>query len=183
MKKIITWIAIGLAAFVTLVGVIFVALTYISSDPEPEDIVEMPEKETVTEEAIVPEVSGLDSLVTVLGEVRSELLFTQLAADSLQQRIIFMDGLVIEYEKTIEGLNDIVLEKQIQRSRIKDLAKTYETMKPTEIQPILANVDDKTVIALYENMSSRTRKVILNSLNGERAGIITQQLAGITTEE
>jgi len=194
MKKIVLWSGIGLGVFVALVGIIFVILTYLSPDPEPAQRAAetKPEQEViqqlpsdVTEQVstqVAAQLTNTDSLEAVLGDVRSDLLFTKLRADSLQQRIIFIDGLVVEYEKTIANLNDQVLAKQVQSSRIKDLAKTYETMKPVEIKPILANVTDETVIALYENMSSRTRKVILNSLPGNRAAVITQQLAGFMTE-
>jgi len=194
MKKIVLWSGIGLGVFVALVGIIFVILTYLSPDPEPAQRAAetKPEQEViqqlpsdVTEQVstqVAAQLTNTDSLEAVLGDVRSDLLFTKLRADSLQQRIIFIDGLVVEYEKTIANLNDQVLAKQVQSSRIKDLAKTYETMKPVEIKPILANVNDETVIALYENMSSRTRKVILNSLPGNRAAVITQQLAGFMTE-
>jgi len=74
-------------------------------------------------------------------------------------------------EKSVQTLKN-------KKISIKELAKTYETMKVSEIKPILDNVDDDTVIALYKNMGTRTRKNLIKSLSGGRAAQITEKLAG-----
>jgi flagellar motility protein MotE (MotC chaperone) len=71
---------------------------------------------------------------------------------------------------------------QNQQANIKELAKTFETMKTSEIGPILKKVDNATVIALYKNMGSRSKKMILTALSNDRAAEITQELAGMHGE-
>ena len=103
--------------------------------------------------------------------------------DSLNNQIMVQLSLLNEYkienEKLINELNAV---KQ-QVISIKGIAKTYESMKTAEIKPILANVDDGTVIAIYNNMSNRSKKLIFNALNPKRAGKITELLAGVKKED
>ena len=81
-----------------------------------------------------------------------------------------------------ELLNKLEMAKR-QVISIKDLAKTYESMKPEEMKPILSNLDDGTVIAIYNSMSGRNKKIIFKALNPKRAAEITELLAGNKKED
>lgn len=122
--------------------------------------------------------SKADSLSKVIDKLSSDLFFTNLALDSLTEQITLKDGLIENYLNQVEALEKDLLTRNDKSSNIKDLAKTYETMKVAEIKPILERVDDETIMALYKNMGTRTRKIILQALSGPRAAQITEKLAG-----
>ncbi len=183
MKKLMLWLGIGVGIFAILVGGIFGVLTYLQSKEQPEAVELTLEDGTVNPVVLQQKQAEIDTLKSEIVTIKAELFNTKLTNDSLKNGNKFLSGLITEYKSSIDELNATLLKKQNQANKIKQLAKTYESMKVDEIRPILRNVDDETVIALYENMGSRSKKVILNSLSSERAALITQQLAGISTGE
>ena len=77
---------------------------------------------------------------------------------------MLQEEIINEYKnRNEELLNKLEMAKR-QVISIKDLAKTYESMKPEEMKPILSNLDDGTVIAIYNSMSSRNKKTIFNTM-------------------
>ena len=56
-------------------------------------------------------------------------------------------------------------------------------MKPKEMKPILSNLDDGTIIAIYNNMSNRNKKMVFQALTPKRAAEITEKLAGLKEAE
>ncbi len=183
MKKLLIWLGLGVVVFIILVGAIFGVLTYMQSKNEPAAPELLAENGTLNPEILAQKQAEIDTLNAEIARIKGELFNTKLVSDSLLNNNQFISGLLSEYKTTVDDLNDKLLKKQKQAQKIKELAKTYESMKVDEIRPILKNVDDVTVIALYENMSSRSRKIILNSLSSERAALITQQLAGNYADE
>jgi flagellar motility protein MotE (MotC chaperone) len=181
MKKILLWSGIGVVAFVALVGIIFVVLTYLEPVEE-----ELPPAAAVTGD--VNSTPGgdqrqvlIDSLENEIQELTSKLFFVELERDSLLNEVNFKEGLIEGFKKTIEKLNQDLLAANKRAVSIKELAKTYETMKVEEMRPILKKIDDETVIAIYRNMSSRNRKNLFQALSDERAAAITKRLAGVAT--
>ncbi|NOZ08229.1 MAG: hypothetical protein GXO91_05050 [FCB group bacterium] len=183
MKKLLIWLGLGVVVFIVLVGAIFGVLTYMQSKDEPAEVEQLTENGTVNPEILAQKQAEIDTLNAEIARIKGELFNTKLVSDSLLNNNQFLEGLLSEYKTTVADLNGKLLKKQKQAVKIKELAKTYESMKVDEIRPILKNVDDMTVIALYENMSSRSKKVILNSLSSERAALITQQLAGMDAND
>lgn len=129
-------------------------------------------------ETIETEVSETDSLRQANADLTSDLFFSRVAIDSLNNELENKETLIAAHTAEIEALEKSVENLKQKNINIKDLAKTYETMKVTEIRPILEKVDDETVIALYKNMGSRTKKNLIQALSGVRAARITQILAG-----
>ena len=107
----------------------------------------------------------------------------QAIIDSLNNQLMLQENLINDYKnKNEELLNSLELAKR-QVISIKDLAKTYESMKPEEMKPILSNLDNGTVIAIYNSMSGRNKKTIFKALNPKRAAEITELLAGGKKED
>lgn len=198
MKAHAKLIALSIGSFIVLAAVIFVVLMILepSTDesPVPDENIAKVEPDNPEKEAEPPSTEGADSAATdsssplslvdslqnVIQEMKNDLFVRSLEVDSLNEQITFKDGLIAGYQKTIDDLNDQVLAMNKKELRLKDLAKTYASMKVTDMKPILKKVDDETVIAIYQAMGSRTRKSIMMALSAERAATITQKLAGIT---
>ena len=98
--------------------------------------------------------------------------------DSLNTELTFRTLEVNTLKNYLDESNRQMLAESQKKTSMKELAKTYDTMKPDEFRPILVNVDDNTLVSLYRNMSSRNRKNILLALSKDRAAHITQLLAG-----
>lgn len=178
MKKIGKWIGIIIGSFVVLVGIIFAILTFIEPGDENKAAI-ITENKSTSPQLLDEKQLEIDNLIGEIKKQKNELFFSKLIVDSLGEALRFSNSLINGYKDTIEKLNEDLLAKKKVEVRIKELAKTYETMKVEEMRPILAKVDDETVIAIYENMSSRSRKTIMNALSGERAAMITIRLAGV----
>ena len=120
---------------------------------------------------------------TVIIVDEPDTINTQAIIDSLNNQLMLKENLINKYKKRNEELlNELELAKR-QVISIKDLAKTYESMKPEEMKPILSNLDDGTVIAIYNSMSGRNKKIIFKALNPKRAAEITELLAGNKKED
>lgn len=183
MKKILYWVIGGIILFVVLVAITFMILLY--SDPVNDKVKDevIRENDKVVNQLLEQKQLKIDSLVTELDKMKSDLFFCELAIDSLEEQIEFKDRLIEEYKNTIELLNrELAINESIEED-IKNLAKTYETMKVEEMRPIMENIDNETVIAIYRNMNPRKRKDILNALSDKRAAEITKILAGANNRE
>ena len=177
MKKILVWISIAFVSFIVLVIGIFFILSYLEPmDENMKDSIAAGSN-SITKEILKQKRIEIDSLNTKVDKINRDLFFSNLVIDSLKEQVEFKDRLIDQYKKNIEKLNkDLIVANKVNIS-IQELAKTYETMKIDEMRPILKNVNNKTVIAIYNNMNSRKRKDILNALSSERAALITQRLA------
>ncbi len=182
MKQVITWSLILLILFVVFIGIAFVALTYMT--PSPEEIKDL-QTETVANTpagsdsagVVIPKVTEADSLRQVIETLTSDIFFVRVTVDSLNGVLEKNETAIAKYIAQVESLkksNQTLREKSIS---IKELAKTYETMKVADIKPILEKVDDATIIALYKNMGSRTRKNLIQALSSVRAAQLTNKLA------
>lgn len=177
MSKILVWVGGSVFAFILLVAGIFAMLTFLDPIEEVENIPQEV-KEAAGIDTRKQTKIELDSLNAVITDLRSQIFFNKIAQDSLTEQLTFKTNLIDGYQNTIDGLNRELTEQNSKQGDIKDLAKTFESMKVNEIKPILENVDDNTVINIYKNMSTRNRKNILNALTPQRAAAITEKLAG-----
>lgn len=184
MKKILIIFGIGMGMFLVLVVVLFIILSKLQP-AEPPPMAERPEdpnRRSVTSLLLEQRESEVDSLKTQVTDLKNENFAQSVAIDSINEVVVFKDNLITEYEKEINELNDRLLDKQKRQNNIKELAKTFETMKVADISPILNKVDNETVIAIYKHMGSRSRKMIMMALNDNRAAEITRKLAGSQQE-
>ena len=194
MKKILFLIIGGLLLFVILVGVVFGILTFMEKpDSKPKEVTE--------ESAIVSEEdnSVLGFLLSLKqARIDSLLNVAQTFNDSIVEFIAVTDSIdslntVMEKQNKSDSLKIVQLLKEADKlkadqkvqsaaatessANIKELAKTYEQLKINEMKPIFANLDDKTIIDLYNAMSARKKPLVLRALNTERAALITKKLA------
>ena len=134
-------------------------------------------------DSIQPNIITLDTVIIVDEPQMEDTINTQAIIDSLNNQLMLQEDLINEYKnRNEELLNKLEIAKR-QVISIKDLAKTYESMKPEEMKPILSNLDDGTVIAIYNSMSGRNKKIIFKSLNPKRAAEITELIAGGKKED
>ena len=132
---------------------------------------------------IQPNIITSDTVIIVDETEIEDTINTQAIIDSLNNQLMLQEEIINEYKnRNEELLNKLEMAKR-QVISIKDLAKTYESMKPEEMKPILSNLDDGTVIAIYNSMSGRNKKIIFKALNPKRAAEITELLAGNKKED
>jgi len=166
--------AIGL--FIILVGLIF-GILLLTEPVEDKMVVKTIEGDQVLATQLIQEKQReIDQLKSALDSLKRE--YTQVIAyrDSIQGQIDFKDNLIAQYKRSVESLNQELAEKQKNTLSIKELAKTYESMKIEELRSIFTKLDDQTILLIYENVNPRNRKNILMALNAARAANITQKL-------
>ncbi len=204
MRQIVMWSLIILVLFVVFIGLAFVGLTYLTPTPEAleetiaaqaeateaeadpdldyesayEDSADAPGQTDSTQAAKSKKISKSDSLQAVIEVLTGDLFFSRVTVDSLNEELGKQEKLLTTYTSQVESLEDQIEKLKEKNVSIKDLAKTYETMKVADIRPILERVDDKTIIALYKNMGTRTKKNLIQALSDVRAAQITKKLAG-----
>ena len=153
---------------------------------EPDDIDIWITEISEVNAAIAEKDSVIDEQNPVIAEKDSfdiKLIDSRETVDSLYNQLTLKENLLNDYKTKYKDLLIEAEKEKILSESIKVLAKTYESMKPKELKPILTNVDDGTVIAIYNNMSNRSKKIIFKSLNSKRAGKITEILAGVDRDD
>lgn len=193
MKKLIFIIVGGLLFFVLLIGIVFGILTFMEKSektPEQEEV-----KEIVTEEnnsvlglllsrkqAFIDSLLNLnivynDSITNFISENDSltnlnlEIL-RKTKSDSLA--ILKLQNQTAKLKADQQAQNE---QANQSTASVKELAKTYEQMKINEMKPIFSQLDDQTIIDLYNAMSSRKKPMVIKALSTERAAKITKKLA------
>jgi len=180
MKRLTIWIVLGVISFLLLVGVIFTLLIYIDPIDEQMTVKAADGDKTLASEIIQQKQKEIERLSNELDSLRLAYQKALEVRDSVSEQLAFKDGLIAEYRKTAEALNSEISRKERAQSSIKELAKTYESMKVAEMAPILQNLDDKTVLLLYEHINPRNRKNLLMALNASRAALITQKITNLS---
>ncbi len=182
MKKII-WILIILVVLIISGGVSYYFI--FRNDSEENLTTELDDNnlpDSLTD-TFQPTIITSDTVIIVDEPEIEDTINTQAIIDSLNNQLMLQEEIINEYKnRNEELLNKLEMAKR-QVISIKDLAKTYESMKPEEMKPILSNLDDGTVIAIYNSMSSRNKKTIFKALNPKRAAEITELLAGGKKED
>lgn len=202
MRQIIIWSLVFLVLFIVFIGLAFVGLTYMTPSTEAleghktSQVKAKPGKTNSAKPTIdetsdtntpgvadstkkaAPKMTRADSLEIKVDELTGDLFFTQVTLDSLNTVLEQKQNLIESYISQVESLEENVQTLEAKKVSIKDLAKTYETMKVADIRPILERLDDGTIIALYQNMGSRTKKNLIQALSDVRAAKITKKLAG-----
>lgn len=181
MKKILLMVTGGVGIFLVLVGIIFVVLSKLSpAAPEPAaQESNYPNQKSVSELLLEVRDKQLDSLKTEFTALKNELFLRDTQVDSLNGVIAGQQTIISQHEQQIDKMHEQENSNQEVDANLKDLAKTFETMKVNELKPILNKVDDPTVIAIYQKMGSRSKKMIMTALSTDRAAEITKKLAGL----
>jgi flagellar motility protein MotE (MotC chaperone) len=184
MKKILLWTGLGITLFILLVVVTFVVLSFLHPLDKDVKLETISGDQKLAKEMLTQKQKEIELLKSELDSLRQDLVKTSVVRDSLMEASDFNEGLVREYRKTVELLKAELTNYTQKTLSAKEMAKTYESMKITEMQPILEKLEDHTILELYSNISSRNRKNILMALSAQRAARITQKLvnSSINTE-
>jgi len=130
-------------------------------------------------------IDSLSAIVTMFGDSVTNLTSESDSINILlveKTTRIFNDSTkIVKLERDIAKIKNDQIESDLATAQtnedVKQLAKTYEQMKVTEMKAIFSKLDDKTIIALYTNMSARKRPAVLKALSTDRAAKITKELA------
>jgi len=176
---------LSVVSFIFIVIVVFSAM-----------VMFMPEKLSKPE----PEQSGNQEISALLKDQPEQLAWIenlqkqrdslQVAADSLKKRLnaelqlndslsASLARLSLTTQSQEQALTTLTGEKETRASREEkaaEMAKTFSSMALKEMAPIVSNLDDRTIIDIYNKMSSRTKKNILLALDDKRAANITEKL-------
>lgn len=176
--NILKWVLIGLIVFVLAVGGMLGAMIYLNPPPQKQKTTQAAKKtRRVTKAGNGNQKLSGQRPAAARGDESKFLI------DSLKTHL---DSILIVYNKQQARLDakDKEIKKLLQQlsgkadrdSRAKDIAKTLSSMKVSKMAPILAKLDDQTVIDIYKQMSSTNRKNILLGLSGERAAKVAKKI-------
>jgi flagellar motility protein MotE (MotC chaperone) len=179
VKKALLWVGISVAIFVVAVIVTFLVLTYIEPEPTATSQIDLVPN-GVDPKVLEEKKAEINSLNLTILSLKDSLNIQTMRIDSLQEQIQFRDGIIREYTRTVANLNDQVKTLNQRALSVKELAKTFETMKVEDMKPILAQMDDPTVLDLYTNINSRNRKNLLMALSTSRAAQLAQKIANLS---
>ncbi|MCF7740258.1 MAG: hypothetical protein K9N00_00550 [Candidatus Marinimicrobia bacterium] len=172
MRKALFWILIGFISFAVLVAIIFGYLSYMEKKNG--------EDQEVTESGELPEYidkSQRDSLANLITMKDSLIAVKDSKNDSLTNLIQTHETTINEQKQNIQELREQMENNQNKSENIKSLAKTYESMRVEDLRPILKEINDNTLINIYQQMSSRKRQKLIQALTPQRAARLTTKLA------
>lgn len=176
MKSPLIWILGGVALFLLLVGITFGIMIYLEPPEEQLKVKTIDGDQKLATEIIRQKQQEIERLTTALDSLKRDYARVTASRDSILDQINFKDNLIAQYNKTVESLKAELNQKEQTLVSIKELAKTYETMKEDDLRLILAKLDDQTILQIYANVNPRNRKNILTALNAGRAAYLTQRL-------
>jgi len=179
VKKALIWVGISVVAFAVLVVVIFVVLSYLEPEPTAVPLTALVPN-GIDPKLLDEKQAEINSLNKTILSLKDSLNLKEMRIDSLQEQVQFRDGIIREYTRTVENLNSQMASANQRTLNVKELAKTFETMKVEDMKPILAQIDDPTVIDLYTNINSRNRKNLLMALSTSRAAMLAQKIANLS---
>ncbi len=177
MKKILLWVGLGFLMFILLVGITFAVLMALNPIDDNIKMDTISGDQRLAKEILAQKQSEINQMKSEMDSLHIYIGEICFARDSIAEENDFNASLIREYRKTIEMLNTELSTETKKNLTIKELAKTYESMKIAEMQPIIEKLDDHTVLDLYTNISSRNRKNLLMALPAKRAAVITQKIA------
>jgi len=161
----------GFVLFAVLVAGIFVYLSQQEKQAQAEAQEEKQELPDMSSKA------QRDSLVNLL-EFRDSVITAKVQInDSLAQVIQTKSDSINNQKQTIANLEQQLVDENNRAENIKNLAKTYESLRVADMGPILKDIKDTTIIDIYNQMSSRKRKNLIQALPPDRAARLTNTLA------
>ena len=180
---------VSLGSLVVSIGLMF-ALLYFLQPPQKSADNERQKKTPAAKAADtmppvrMPLVSNVneDSLrneITILKNIMTE---KQKEIDSLTLVLKEKDDLAGSYQSQIDDLKEQMENDRTKDDNAKTLAKTFETMKVSEIARSVASLNDNALIRIYYKMNSRHRKNLLMALSSERASRLTNKMMSLASE-
>lgn len=173
--NILKWVLIGLISFVLAAGGMLGVMIFLKPPPE-KDKTTLTEKNTNNKKEGKFKSSEKETFILRLKEYKAKNDRLKIQVDSIKIVNAQQKDELQNKDKELKKLAEQLTGKADKDSRAKDIAKTLSSMKVKKIAPILAKLDDQTVIDIYRQMSSTNRKNILLGLSGERAAKVAKKL-------
>lgn len=164
---------ISTGSFILLVAVMLSVMIYLTPAPERPAVVDVVGDSLSVDSLLTPE----DSLINELAVREEQLIRKDSALDSLKMLLAQSAKIIANMERDMDRLQQQLEESKRRAAGTKELARTFESMKTDEMEPILRRIDDDTAVAIYQQMSSRSRKKLLLALQSERAALLTERMA------
>jgi flagellar motility protein MotE (MotC chaperone) len=99
---------------------------------------------------------------------------------SLAQKAKELNARQRELELLENKINNKILEiEQAESARTANLAKLYDGMEPRAVAKLMANLDDKTVVAILPGMKTRNASAVLQLLSPQRAAKLSKRMITI----
>lgn len=174
MRKALFWMLLGFILFALLVGIIFGYLSYKENKAKEQLAAEGKSIDALPEYI---DKEQKDSLINLINMKDSIIAVSDNKRDSLSSLIQTKNSTIDNYKETIANLRNKIEDKKNREENIKNLAKTYESLRVSEMTPILEDISDRTLIDIYNKMSSRKRMKLLQALPPNRAARLTNKLA------
>jgi len=168
--NLIKWIGLGLGLFFVFSVAIFVTMMFIVPplepivDPTLASVADSLLKANTVERDELEKIlstfkSHGDSLENLVVETKADIVLKESAIDSLQKALDANYASIKKKEKEIEQLANLIKSGNNKSEKAKEIAKTFGSMDTKQIAPILNRLDNETVICIYEQMNSRTKKI------------------------
>jgi flagellar motility protein MotE (MotC chaperone) len=163
--KALIFLSVGL---LFMIAVLYGSLVYLKGEKEKLLTELATNDSTLTVEKPLSESDSLRNVVEVkeIQLSNKETLFDSLKNDAK-----------IKIEKAKIKASEVASENMEKEKNEKALsmAKTFEKMSIKQIAPILKNLDDGTVMIIYNNTGNRFKKNILLAVTEKRAALITKE--------
>ena len=130
--------------------------------------------ELATSDSLSINMSYEDSLKMELNKIEQKAFGEKVKADSLQDVLNKKEKLTKEQNKKLNKLAENNEKESALAEKARTMAKTFEKMNVKQIGPILENLDDETVMLIYQETGNRFKKNILLAVNEKRAALITK---------
>jgi len=183
------WIAIGVMPFILIVTGV-VAYLAVTSPPLPQKppvrasarldrkkILAAIKKDTTFTARVIRDLQAdIDSLQNAVNLYRQKLRQKDTERDSLIKVLAQKETIIESKDEKIEQIMAQLDRFVNSEANAKSLAKTFSSMKPSQIAPILKKLDDDIILSIYQNTNSRYRKNIILALSDTRAAGLSKRL-------
>jgi len=122
--------------------------------------------------------------VQFIKEKRHELIMKEKILKKEEQRLKIIqediDSKIEKYNKILGQIEKLLNKmKDVNNERIKEIAKTYETMSPEDAAEKLSALDEETAVDILSKMRSKKAGPIIAMMDTDKAVLITKSLANI----
>jgi len=123
-----------------------------------------------------------DSFADPITLLQNQIKIHESVIDSLNALIIEKDAAAQKYEKDYVSLQQTIENMKKVEDQAKSLAKTFETMKISEIGRSVAKLNDQALMQIYYKMNGRHRKNLLMAVSADRAARLTEKMMSLASE-
>ncbi len=182
------WIAIGVMPFVMIVLGVIAYLTVTKPPlPAPQKaqtkqinrklILKAIKNDSSFSARVIRELQAeIDSLQSELKAYKQKLSLKESEEDSLVTVLAQKDKMLASKDEELKKITAQLDRFVNSEANAKSLAKTFSSMKPAQIAPILRKLDDEIILSIYQNTNSRYRKNIILALSDDRAAGLSKRL-------